>query len=444
MLYLMLAVTIIFFLFSYITLGHDVFQPSCLVSASYIVSILSAYINQDIWDYTYHIETIEVIALGLSVFYLANLMAYMTKGRVCTGSHSITEMKPLYINDIIYVLIILLQSIALLLYLREVVSISGGGINFGKMMNSFRMATYSSEMGVSTLASQLYKFSFICAQIFLLVFLNNAIYRNVKNNILNLFPVIIYSINVLISASRFNILVLMIEALILYNILWHKKNGWKRSFKFKTILKMLILVCVFFMGFYWVRTLVGRENDSDLITYITSYSGGSIPLFDMFLQNPPSDGSELWGAETFYGLLGDLKSLRIINFTDYSSHLEFRSSNGVLIGNVYTAFRREINDFGLFGMIILQFICSAIFSGAYSRKQYFSNFGMLIYAMSAYPLFLHSINDSFYMSIVSIGTVYTFVLSYMFYNFIIRFSIRDGKIVIHKKKTGMSLDNNVR
>lgn len=69
---------------------------------------------------------------------------------------------------------------------------------------------------------------------------------------------------------------------------------------------------------------------------------------------------------------------------------------------------------------------------------------MLIYAMSAYPLFLHSINDSFYMSIVSIGTVYTFVLSYMFYNFIIRFSIRDGKIVIHKKKTGMSLDNNVR
>lgn len=426
MIYLLLAVSIIIFLLSYFTLGRDLFQPACLVSISYIVSILCACINQDIWDYTYHMETVEVIAAGLFVFYFVNFFMYINKKKIHFRKRVDNRMSLIFVNKLILMGIVIFQFVALVVYYREVVRISGGGINYAAMMNSFRMITYSSELSVSGIVRQFAKISFVCAQIFVFIFVNNAVIGGLKRNYCNLIPVLIYALQTLVSGARFNILVLVFVALIIFNILWHKKNGWKTMLNFKTVLRILMGICIMFVAFYWIRTLVGRHNDSNFLTYIASYAGGSIPLFDMFLQDPVSSSCHIWGAETFYGLLGDLKSSGLIEYADYSSHLEFRSNNGVLIGNVYTAFRREISDFGITGMLLLQMLCSAILSGCYNKKQNFTYSGILFYAMSAYPLFLHSINDSFYMSIVSIGTLYTFLITFAIFRIVTRLNIITG------------------
>ena len=35
-----------------------------------------------------------------------------------------------------------------------------------------------------------------------------------------------------------------------------------------------------------IRYLVGRQNDSNIVDYISMYVGGSIQLFDIYLKHP--------------------------------------------------------------------------------------------------------------------------------------------------------------
>lgn len=419
-----LVVVIGLFLLSFVTLGHDFFQPSCLVSASYIISVLCAYINKDIWKYTYHMETIGVIAIGLFVFWIVNLIFFLNKKRVIGLKKSKDTLKKIEVNLYILAIVIIFQVITLIFYYKEIVRIVGSG-DFSILMNSFRMKTsYGMGESVSGLVGQMAKISFVCAQVFILVFVNNTIVGHVKRNFFNILPIMIYFVQALLTGGRFNILVLMCEGLCVFNILWKKKNGWKKTLSFKSVLKIILIICIVFMGFYWSRILVGRKNESDFITYIASYVGGSIPLFDMFLKNPPNP-STLWGKETFYGLLKNIRQIGIVDFEPYIVHLEFRYSNGVNIGNVYTAFRRNIYDFGIAGMIILQMIWSGLLSSWYNgflRK--FNYISILFYSMIGYTLCLHSINDYFYMNIFSIGQIITFMLTYIVYYCVTKIKIK--------------------
>lgn len=436
MLYFLIAFVIALFLLSFYTLGQDLFQPCCIVTASYVVSTLCAYINQDIWQTTIHSITVEVIAGGLLIFYFVNLISYRSKTKITVvqrKKNPVIAIEFINVDRIIFTAVILGQLLTLLIYYKEVVRI-GGGEGLLIMMSTFRLASsYGGGESVSGIAGQLAKISLICAALFSFIFLNNVVAGKIKGSRRYLLPALIYIAQALLTGGRYNILVLFFSMLIMYNILWHQENGWKKTLEFKTLIRIVILICVLFAGFYWGRSLVGRQNDSDLITYIASYAGGSIPLFDMYLQNPIAP-SEIWGKETFYGMLNNIRQLGIIDVPSYIVHLEFRSSNGIMIGNVYTAFRRQIQDFGLYGMIALQAIWSGIMSNWYKNiKRNTNKFGVLVYALMAYPLFLHSINDFFYMNLISIGQALTLIMTYIIYQFVIK--LRLSRKVVVKWKT---------
>lgn len=424
MLIYLIAIVVALFLLSYYTLGQDFFQPSCIVNASYVVSTLCTYINKDIWKVTIHSSTVGIICLGLVVFYLINLVVHLNKNHIILNSKR-KDMSLIHVNSIIFFIVIIVQILALIIYYKEIIRITGGGMNFSLMMNEYRMsASYGTGESVSGLSGQLAKVSFVCAQVFIYIFTNNSILGEIKGNRHYLLPASIYVVQAILTGGRFNILVLVFFALIIYNILWHRKNSWKKTLEFKVMMRIILIVCVLFVAFYWGKALVGRQNDSDMITYIASYAGGSIPLLDMFLQNPPTP-SDLFGKETFYSLLKDLKQLGLLKFENYIIHLEFRSANGTMLGNVYTAFRRQLQDFGFGGMLILQMIWSGIFSIWYKNIRYNPrNISIIFYATMAYTLFLHSINDYFYMSVVSIGYVITLIMMYIIYQSIILVRIR--------------------
>lgn len=420
-----LAVAIAFFLLSFVTLGYDFFQPSCLVSASYIISILCAYINKDIWKYTYHIETIGVIAIGLFAFWIVNFICFLNRKRTICFKSNKNNLKKIKVNRYVFVMVIAFQFITLALYYKEVTRIAGSMTDFSTLMNSFRIKTsYDMEDSVSGIVGQMAKISFVSAQIFVLIFINNIIVGKEKWDFFYFLPIVIYFVQALLTGGRFNILVLICECFCIFNIFWKKKNGWKKTLGFRTVLKIILIICIVFMGFYWSRILVGRNNETDFITYIASYVGGSIPLFDMFLKNPP-DSSALWGKETFYGLLKNIRQLGLIDFEPYRIHLEFRYSNGVNIGNVYTAFRSNIYDFGICGMLFLQMLWSGLLSSWYNRfHRNFNYISALFYSMIDYTLCFHSINDLFYPNVVSIGQLITFLMAYIVYYCVAKIKIK--------------------
>ena len=217
----------------------------------------------------------------------------------------------------------------------------------------------------------------------------------------------------LLSAGRVQLIQYIIAMLSMYYILWRRKNGWNSSIGFKFIMKCLIGVCIILSIFSGLRTVVGRTSTQDPISYITSYIGGSIDLLDIFLQEPPVK-SDIWGKETFYEFNRFVG--RKFNKPEliYIGHKEFRDSNGISIGNVYTAFRNYIYDFGYTGLIVLTCISSSIFSWMYNklkRKKYKEGIDILLlsYSYLVYSVFLMFYADYFFEMSISINTLKVFI-----------------------------------
>lgn len=401
---------IVFSLAAFFFNGNDFFQPSVIVCLSYVISILSAAVNIKVWDIDLHSNTFLVITAGAAIFVVVNGFVNCI-GRNKGKSSFKKSLQYIRVQSFKIVLICLYQIGVAVVYAKTVknlVSRDASFDDFSSMMAIYRQSSYStsSDIKVPLALNQFVKLSEVFAFIFLYIFINNLILKSKRRrNLLNLLPVIIYGFQVILTGGRFELLVLVCGAVVLYNVLWHRKHGWNRQFGVKFFCKLIIILMLVFLGFYSSKALVGRTEKTDVITYITSYTGGSIQLLDMYLQDPIPK-SNVWGKETFYAMNSFLVKLKLLNMDSYIPHLEFRVSNNVIIGNVYTAYRRYIQDFGISGMVILQTIFALFYSIFYKRvKIKASNkkldYGLLVYSMVAFPLFMHSINDNFYSNVVS-------------------------------------------
>lgn len=443
MIYLLLIFLIILFLTSYILLDRDLFAPAVIICMVYIVSILSACVNVNVWKIDLHFNTFLIIVFGTIIFIIANVLVNYcisiklkkTKNRNYECKKQINLM---YINIRLFktILVCMFQLFTAITYYNAVKNITGRYGNyqsFSDLMMAYRsIASYSTELSVSTGINQMVKVSYACAAVYLYIFINNMVVvdknKNSKQNYINLVPIIIYGVQIILTGGRFNLLILICGAIIIYNMLWHKKYGWHKNFKIKTLVKCIIGLILVFSGFYFLKSAVGRNSEKDFITYITAYSGGSIQLFDMYMQDP-IEKSNIWGKETFYALNMFLQKIGLIKSEAYIQHLEFRSSNGIMIGNVYTAYRRYIQDFGIVGMFILQFLFSLFYSLFYNyiknkKVRNKLDYSLLVYAFISFPLFMHSINDYFYSNIISINYLTIFVLFWIMSYLVIRIKFR--------------------
>ena len=175
----------------------------------------------------------------------------------------------------------------------------------------------------------------------------------------------------------------------------------------KNITKVFLLIVAIVLCFSKTRTLVGRTNDDDFVSYVSSYFGGSIELLDLYLRDPiENDG--IFGKESFYALNSALAKFGIM--PKYRMHLEFRSSNGIIIGNVYTAFRCFYHDFGIIGVIALQALLAIIWTYWYKRIMKQENLlkfnsSFIFYCMFVNCLFFNSYRDNFLSSTLSVATI---------------------------------------
>lgn len=176
-------------------------------------------------------------------------------------------------------------------------------------------------------------------------------------------------------------------------------------------------------GFYYASSLVGRDTlNKNLVEYVTMYGGGSIEGLDLYIQDKPQK-SELFGRETFWGTWRFLIDYGIVDYpTKPTGSLEWRKVDGVTIGNVYTAYRRWIQDFGIIGCVIMTAIVSWFYNWFYYKLLYHKirnknvfNILLIIYSMFFYHLFLISIDCRIFDEIIPASIVQYMVLVISYY-----------------------------
>lgn len=455
LLYILLIIFIAMLIFFYIKLEKDIMQPPVIFCAVYVFSIICAILNIDKWNIIFRNNTFLVLVLGgiefvcicyaIHKLYNRKEKAIESKETCTKVENSKTESK-ITIKKYMVVLVCIYDIVILSLLLYNVLSIAsqfGEFSNFTEALTLFKNNTsYNVNAEIPHYMNLLGKPVIIFAYIFLYIFLKNILvqegkwYKKIFKNSYYLIPVFTYICYEFASSNRLTILSLAIGGFTMAMIILNQANNWQKIIKLKTIGKMILVAICGLIMFYFSASFVGRVNSKGLVDYITLYCGGSLECFNRFMQDSPEE-SDIIGKETFYYLIKNLDSYGIIDLENpYPIHLEFRYGNGEMIGNVYTAYRRWIYDFGIIGMVILQAIMAIFYQTFYEKIKKLSKQGKdtsfltILYGYMSYPLFLHPIDGYLYLLTIRLAFITTLIMYSLAYIILLKLQIKKEKNVL--------------
>lgn len=418
MIYFLLLIIIIIYLVVLVN-DKNLFSPSSIMCESYILAVLCAIINIDKWNISISVKTFQIIIIGILSFIIPSFFVLHCYFKKNDNESQKSGEYNYCINKQIYLILIILQFAALILYLYYVIKTIGGIGNvfrLSEILHDYREGTSYGDLEslVPTYVNQLVKISQVVSYVSLYNIFYEKMIKKTRNDclFLNIVSIVLFIALSLLSGGRYKMIAFFLATLVMGYTIFKKMTN--KGINIKNILKIFLLIVAIILCFSKTRTLVGRTNDDDLVSYVSSYFGGSIQLLDLYLKNPiENDG--IFGKESFYALNNTLAKFGIV--PKYRMHLEFRSSNGVVIGNVYTAFRCFYHDFGIIGVVILQALLAIIWTCWYKRiikqsdmSKFDSSF--IFYCMFINCLFFSSYRDNFFSSTMSVATI-TMVLYFV-------------------------------
>lgn len=440
MIYILFLLFFLMLIYLYLRFNRDLIQPSVIFCLVYCVSIFCAILNVSKWNIQLEMKTFLILFLGAVEFIIISLLVnkYFEKNSKSCEVVRKNRSFNIEIEKYKVVIITIYNVIMIALLLYYVFNIAGQFGKFNSLSEALTLfkqhTSYAKDAELPHLLLFAQKPIIVFAYIFMYLYIKsiifneeNSILYNIFSNWYYLIPVVGYIIHEFINSNRLTILSLGFAgftiALVLYNI----KTDWKKPIKIKTIGIIGVIGIAVLVIFYLSASWIGRINNKNLIDYITLYCGGSIENLNLFIKYPP-ESSNIFGKESFYYLIKNLHDYGIMPLGKmYPIHLEFRYYDGIMIGNVYTAYRRWLYDFGIFGMIILQGGMALFFNVFYNKIKYsaskYLDFGIIIFSYMVYSIFLHPIDSYFYLQTVRLAFISTFVLFIIIYIFVFEFQI---------------------
>lgn len=434
---LLFILEVVLFLIAFLITDRDILSPSCTMCAMFIVSTIFAILNVDNWNINFSFEALLILTSGIGVFVVVEAFCIVLCGKrktmQCANG---TSFQTTEVRNWIVISLIIFNIVIALWYYREIRVIVGNTPSIGLLFSTYRNLGVSRLEGrasesVSGIINQFLKITKATGYIGAFIAISNAISGNKrkrKQNILLIFMCVTSLLPIVMIASRGGILMYLSNILIIFYILWHQKYGWNRNLSWKIIRLGILGIIIGMPLFYYSAFLVGRKHTYGIIEYVSTYIGGSIALFDQYVQNPiPRTG---FGEES---LINFNKILNIFGFGISSTSYNLESRNlGALRSNVYTFFRRPLHDFGLGGMYLFTILVAIFFCWMYYKKIKYKDRSfkvdcwVLIYGYLYYWILASSILQ-YSMSYISIGCLLTIIIIILLYSGITRIRLKFGR-----------------
>lgn len=433
---MLFVTTLLILMISLYIFKGDLVHPGVIVPLVFTASIVSAMYNITLWQLEISLVTYFVVVGSVLLFVLISYQ-FSTPNMDIDNSLSTThipfsEWKAINIPKVKTFIVLLFFILTGVLYVREVVEIGtrmGGSGSLTNIMYYYRQSTSYDlegvEEGIPGIIGHMYDMTVAISYVYVYVIVNNIFVKGRKFSKSLLLPVIICCIITFLSAARIQLLYFAMSGIVFYFLLSYKKTN-RDSINITKILKISFFLFIILAFFVYLRNFIGRGlsdlSSNDPIYYFTVYAGGPIALLDAFIENPPAS-SDIFGREMFFRLNRFIGTTFDIPELIYIQHREFRRTvTDYSLGNVYTAFRSYIYDFGYFGLIFFTSVTSAFYSSFYAylkRKSYTPkvDISMLIYGYLVPGVFLMSISErlfSIYFSVNSIKMILFIVIANYF------------------------------
>ncbi len=417
---LLIILTILLILI--LIIRKDLFCPSSILCLSYIVATICAIYNVPIWKYKMHLNSIILIIVGVVTFSISSFMFNVSHRKKKKEFYTEKNISEIIIKRENLFVFNFLSFIIFIIYFYYFIKGIGGLDSFSNLsyvMRKYRFDLLEGEADfIPTIVNLFSKYCRALAFVSGYILINNILYyKKLKQKKKNIIPyiisIIIFVPFPLMTGSRFDLISYLIYLIMVWYIIMKRTSNFKINIA-KFIKLFILTLCIIFI-FSFTRTLVGRDDKSDTISYISKYFGGSIVMFDMYMQED-HNSDQYFAQEIFSSGRKFLAQIHLIN--EASKNVDtgyYRTApNGIIIGNVYTAYRKMYNDFGFYGVIFFQIIMSIIFNKMYYLVLYKKenskiNTRIIIYSSIVFCLVFHSYSETFFSTVISFNYLILFI-----------------------------------
>lgn len=411
MIYVLLAGLILEFIYSYYVFNRNLFSPSAVISEVFILSVLACICNIDNWGVDLSPLTVGVILGGNAVFILMATLVHLFYKRKNENTatlkfsekmHYIAIKRPMLVT--IFIIYMLFSIIFIMMSLTEIGNFAQGD-DFSSAMSVYRDETLKEGSSLSSILTNIGVILNIGTFVLAYIFINNfMIDRKKIENYLLLASIIMYLLTSIFTAQRTTILLMFIYVLfVVYSLLMRKNRTIIKKMNLKYIRRGIIAVLVFLTLFAVTRFFFGRHDRRTAMDSVTYYMGNSIESLDLYIEGPLKCNQ--FGEELFQQFRVTLSKFGLVQESTMTTrHLEFRKdAKGNSAGNIYTAYRYYIHDFGYGSIVIFQILLGLFYSIWYEKifmrkMKNGIDLSFILYAWFMLVLFRFSLMNSFFTS----------------------------------------------
>lgn len=371
-------------------------HPSVLACGVFTISSLLMALNGDRWRYDISFVTLIYILIALVVFSIGVRIGEKknTSYYKCSSSNYHYYF---YIRKQVLVLVSLLSILVTYIYFQHQYAASvalGNNLGIAGMIFYLRRSTvFDAENEVLQLSTTLnIGLSFVRAASNLCLFiLISKILNKEKDWFHYIVPIMCLMANVVLATGRGGFIGLVSAVIFDIFIFTRMQKMYSKN---KKILKYsALLVAIFFVVFFVLGTLTGKDEALNFNDTVAIYAGSGILCFDYMLIHG-WDMPAFIGMNTFKGLYGMIGRF-VGGIPSMSNHSEMvRWSD--YSANIYTSFSPYIRDFGIIGSIFILFFVGILFGclwNRYLKKEGISLLTVIYGGMFGYALCMFSIAE---------------------------------------------------
>lgn len=251
------------------------------------------------------------------------------------------------------------------------------------------------------------------AYVSLYFFISNYL-ETKKYNFVYLLPCFFYIPSTILTTDRAALLNLTVYIAVDFSILYLKKEKYSSLAKNKILLFCIVSMFAFLSAFLIYGNFTGKTVSATRTPFVifSHYVGLSIPALEKFIETSPIEDIYI-GHNTLTGIYGPIISLGA-DFPKTAAFLDFVMFNEIDT-NVYTAFRRYIEDYGITGMICLLFFFGIMTTFIYEYIKYKTNntFLLIMYSSYVWTIVLSFHEEKFLINLINTRVIYSSVLTYL-------------------------------
>ncbi len=412
---------------AYFFMNKELMSPPVLFIGPFLIATIFAAVYREFWKLDLHLNTFLVLFGGCFVCLLACIsyryssFGRRTRARAREQAQKTTSPEQINISTwkvVAFVLVQIISVFTIAMDMRKLTSQYGISGNFSTVMYWFRHYHMFSEdkINLSSLASNLRMISVYGSYIWIYTLCHNKTYKyKTVNAVWMLVSVILSVVCAMMVGARGDAFDIFVAIFVMFFALWQMKGGRRHRINFRKMAILVAAVTVALFSFKALGDMAGRNAvESSKANSVTNsaiytmafYFGAEIKNLDIYLAAPFHRGAEVFGGQTFAGILGWLSGTFGLGW-NVEVYLPFQSGG---TGNVYSTFYPFIYDFGYTGVVVLTAILAVVSQMLYERSKLNGrntaiNFNMLIYSYISGPIVFSFFGEAFFTSILSTGFI---------------------------------------